>query len=185
MLVPSAPAKEVNPHVPSKLTYVLEDGESYKTLYQTICVGPLNTWWPDLYFCFCDLNHVYRATGQAEARRYGFYVCPGHTRNRKQWGGLESSFCKSWDCVTSNDGEWRWTVSRPDLATFKYVRPILYDPPLSQPYKPYRTGDLDQIRLLSLIREDGTHDGHQAYTGVEYTTDMRGMPHPPLQFSLR
>ena len=63
MLVPSAPAKEVNPHIPFKLTWVLEDGESYKTLYQTTRVAPLNTWWPDLDFCFHDLNHIYRAAG--------------------------------------------------------------------------------------------------------------------------
>ena len=63
MLIPSPPAKEDNPHVPFKLTSVLKDGESYKTLYQTTCVAQLNTWWPDLDFCFRDLNPIYRAAG--------------------------------------------------------------------------------------------------------------------------
>lgn len=90
MLGLSAPAKEVNPHIPFKLTWVIEDGESYKTLYQTTHVAPLKTWWPDLHFWFWDLNHVYRATGQVDDRRHVFYKFPGYIRNSKQCRSLES-----------------------------------------------------------------------------------------------
>lgn len=107
MLIPPVPAKESHPQVPFKLTWILLDGESCETLYQTTRVAPLNTWWPDLHFCSRDLNRVSRATPQNEARRYGFYVCLGHLRTKKQCTGLESSFSKSWACVTANDGEWK------------------------------------------------------------------------------
>lgn len=43
--------------------------------------------------------------GQKDARRFGFNLYPGHLRNKKLCSDLESSFCKSWACVTSNDGE--------------------------------------------------------------------------------
>lgn len=55
---------------------------------------------------------------QKETRMYGFYMCPGNLRDKKQCGGLESSFCKIWAFVTSNEGEWKWSVSKPDLVTF-------------------------------------------------------------------
>lgn len=120
MLIPPAPAKESNPHIPFKLTEIriLLDRESYETLYHTTHMAPLNTWWPDLHFCFCDLNHIYRAMGQKEDRRYSFYMCPGNLRDKKQCGGLESSFCKSWACVTSNEGEWKWSEGKQELVNF-------------------------------------------------------------------
>lgn len=77
---------------------------------------------------------------QKDARRFGFNLYPGHLRHKKLCIGLESSFCKSWACVTSNDGEWKRSVSKPDLVTFKFVSPIWYDP-LSP------TGDLDWMKI--------------------------------------
>jgi hypothetical protein len=34
---------------------------------------------------------------------------------------MQYFFCKSWACVTSNDGNWRWGVTRPDLVKFAFI----------------------------------------------------------------
>jgi hypothetical protein len=111
---------ETNPHQPYKQTWILTDGETRTTLSETTHTAPLGTWWLELKFCFRDINPAYRSTDPDSARRYGFYACPGH-KNSKDCGGIQHSFCKSWACVTSNNGEWKWEVSKPDLLTFAFV----------------------------------------------------------------
>lgn len=88
-------------------------------------------------------------------------MCPGHLRN-KQCGGLESSFCKSWACVIFNDGEWKWSISKPDLVTFKDINLIWYGPTLLQLDKPCVLVDLHQMKTAFTNRESRTRDGHHA-----------------------
>ena len=38
-------------------------------------------------------------------------------------GGGQDYFCKSWDCVTSNDGPRRWEVRNQDLLNFSFAKP--------------------------------------------------------------
>ena len=59
----------------------------------------------------------------------GFCACPGHKRDRiKTCGSMQSRHCKAWECVTSNDGWWKWSVARPsDLVTKTFVNPITSD----------------------------------------------------------
>jgi hypothetical protein len=114
---------ETNPHQPYKQTWILTDGETHTILNETTHTAPLGTWWPELQFCFRDINPAYRATAPDSARRYGFYACPGHQKS-KDCGGIQYSFCKSWACVTSNDGEWKWGVSKPDLLKFAFVNGV-------------------------------------------------------------
>uniref|UniRef100_A0A8C6DBU8 Envelope protein n=1 Tax=Moschus moschiferus TaxID=68415 RepID=A0A8C6DBU8_MOSMO len=97
---------ETNPHQPYKQTWILTHGETGRLLYEPSHVAPLSTWWPDLIFCFRDINLAYQSTASNLAHSYGFYACPGHSKGR-QCGGVQYSFCKSWACVTSNDGDWR------------------------------------------------------------------------------
>jgi hypothetical protein len=111
---------ETNPHQPYKQTWILTDGETHTTLNETTHISPLGTWWPELQFCFKDINPAYKAAAPDIARRWGFYACPGHQKN-KDCGGIQYSFCKSWACVTSNDGDSKWAVSKPDLLTFAFV----------------------------------------------------------------
>lgn len=111
---------ETNPYRPYKQTWILTDGETGRTLNETTRVAPLSTWWPDLIFCFRDINPDYKSTAPNLARSYGFYACPGHSKD-PQCGGVQYSFCKSWACVTSNDGDWRWPVSRPDSLRLAFV----------------------------------------------------------------
>jgi hypothetical protein len=47
---------ETNPHQPYKQTWILTDGETHTTLNETTHTAPLGTWWPELQFCFRDIN---------------------------------------------------------------------------------------------------------------------------------
>jgi hypothetical protein len=114
---------KTNPHQPYKQIWILTDGETHTTLSETTHTAPLGTWWLELQFCFRDINPAYGATPPDDARRYGFYACPGHQKS-KDCGGIQYSFCKSWACVTSNDGEWKWVVSKPDLLKFAFVNGV-------------------------------------------------------------
>ena len=38
-------------------------------------------------------------------------------------GGAQDYFCKSWDCVTSDDGPQRWEVGNQDLLNFSFAKP--------------------------------------------------------------
>ena len=73
---------------------------------------PVNTWWPDLYFHLKELMET--SWARVYLWKVGFYACLGHKRDQiKTCGGMQSHQCKAWECVTSNDGWWKWSVVRP------------------------------------------------------------------------
>jgi hypothetical protein len=111
---------ETNPHQPYKQTWITTDGETHTVLNETTHIAPTETWWPELQFCFRDLNFAYKSDAPEQAWCYGFYACPSHKISR-DCEGMQDFFCKSWACVTSNDGNWRWGVTRPDLVKFAFV----------------------------------------------------------------
>ena len=128
-----------NPHQPAKITWKLNDGQTYELLNETSGIHPPNTWWPDLYF---DLRRLFgTGTGWYGGREHnyhmlqkrelintdqgwsaeGFWACPGNIRNNwKTCGGLESYFCRAWSCVTSCDGPQKWDVGNWDLVKFTF-----------------------------------------------------------------
>ena len=58
-------------------------------------------------------------------REQGFWACPGAPRHDwKTCGGAQDSYCKTWDCVTSNDGPRRWEVGNRDLLNFSFAKPL-------------------------------------------------------------
>jgi hypothetical protein len=120
-----------NPHQPYKQTWIITDGETHTILNETTHIAPTETWWPELQFCFRDLNSAYKSDAPEKAQHYGFYACPGHKISR-DCGGMQDFFCKSWACVTSNDGNWRWGETKPDLVKFAFVNkevPRCHDSP--------------------------------------------------------
>ena len=111
-----------NLHQLAKITWKLQDGLTREVLNLITEVHPPNTWWPDLYF---DLKPV---VGMPWARGFlrmqGFWACPGNQRTKwKTCGGVQDYFCKSWDCVTSDDGPRRWEVGNRDLLNFLFAKP--------------------------------------------------------------
>lgn len=126
-----------NPHQPYKQTWILTDGQTGKTLNETTSMAPLNTWWPDLYFDLRELfglmrgrEHNYSIRQRralidtAQGRAQGFWACPGNLKhNWRTCGALESVFCKSCSCVTSNDGPRKWAVGNRDLVNFTFRDP--------------------------------------------------------------
>ena len=96
-------------------------------LNQTTATHPVNTWWPNLYFHLKELMET--SWAHAYLWKVGFYACLGHKRDRiKTCGSMHSRHCKAWECVTSNDGWWKWSVARPlDLVTMTFVNPITSD----------------------------------------------------------
>ncbi|XP_052494354.1 MLV-related proviral Env polyprotein-like [Budorcas taxicolor] len=115
-----------NPHQPFQVTWILKNGETYEELNWTTATQPKDKWWPDLYFHLQQLTET--SWARAYLRKVGFYACPGHQReNIKTCGGMVSRYCKSWDCVTSNDGYWKWSVTKPDLINMSFVNPITED----------------------------------------------------------
>lgn len=115
-----------NPHQPFQVTWILKNGETYEELNRTTATQPKDKWWPDLYFHLQQLTKT--SWARAYLRKVGFYACPGHQReNIKTCGGMVSRYCKSWDCVTSNDGYWKWSVTKPDLINMSFVNPITQD----------------------------------------------------------
>jgi hypothetical protein len=81
---------ETNPHQPYKQTWILTNGETHTTLNETTRTAPVGIWWPELQFCFRDINPAYKSTAPESARRYGFYACPGDKKN-KDCGGIKYS----------------------------------------------------------------------------------------------
>ena len=69
-----------------------------------------------------------KGSGHAQAR-------PGAPRHAwKTCGGAQDSYCKTWDCGTSNDGPQRWEVGNRDLLNFSFAKPlprVLGDPTFS------------------------------------------------------
>jgi hypothetical protein len=58
---------ETNPHHPYKQTWILIDGETHTTLNETTHIAPTGTWWPELQFCFTDLNSAYKSAAPEQA----------------------------------------------------------------------------------------------------------------------
>ena len=96
-------------------------------LFHMTAMHPVNTWWPDLYFHLKELMET--SWARVYLWKVGFYACLGHKRDQiKTCGSMHSRHCKAWECVTSNDGWWKWSVARPsDLVTMTFVNPITSD----------------------------------------------------------
>ena len=115
-------AASINPHQPVRITWKLQNRLTRETLNSTTAIHPPNTWWPDLYFDLKPVVNVPWARGYLQMQ--GFWACPGHQRtNWKTCAGAQDYFCKSWDCVTSNDGPRRWEVENLDLLNFSFAKP--------------------------------------------------------------
>ena len=70
----------------------------------------------------------------------------GHQReNIKTCGGMVSHYCKSWGCVTSNDGYWKCLVTKPDLINMSFTGPLPESDWQGQPSNPMQCSD--QVRL--------------------------------------
>ncbi|KAI5280028.1 Endogenous Retrovirus Group S71 Member 1 Env Polyprotein [Manis pentadactyla] len=67
-----------------------------------------------------SINHGYRTVPPNLARSHGFYACP-ETGKGKSCGWERDFWCAKWDCVTLNDGDWRWPVTKKDAVKFSYV----------------------------------------------------------------
>ena len=123
----------VNLHQPVKITWKLQNGLTREVLNSTTAIHPPNTWWPDSYFDLKPMVNVPWARGYL--REQGFWACPGAPRHDwKTCGGAQDSYCKTWDCGTSNDGPQRWEVGNRDLLNFSFAKPlprVLGDPTFS------------------------------------------------------
>lgn len=122
-----------SPYLPKQLTWQIFS-QTGEVVYSTTGLHTPGNWWPDLTFCFRDINSAYRPTAPNLARSYGFYACPGpigptprmlpldlQAKKYPRCGGIQHSFCKNWACVTSNDGDWKWAVSRSDSIRLAFV----------------------------------------------------------------
>ena len=98
-----------DPHQPVKITWRLQNGLTQEVLNTTTEIHPPNTWWPDLYFDLKDLVDTPWSVPLIQFR--GFWACPGHKSDGESCGGIQHYFCRSWSCVTSNDGVRRWKTS--------------------------------------------------------------------------
>ena len=83
--------------------------------------------------------------------------------------GGHKTHCKTWDCVTSNDGPRRWEIGNRDLLNFSFAKPlprVLGDPTFScescnyaqvrirfNPEKKQKRGDLDLWPILGATDE--------------------------------
>ena len=119
-----------NPHIPYTLTWEVSNWETHEVYNSTTKTDvPLNTWWPDLYF---NLEQMAKSVGLdhgrgKETRNFlsetGFYACPGFGQKaRSICGGILSYYCKSWSCVTANDGKSKWKVT-PLYIDMSFVKP--------------------------------------------------------------
>lgn len=111
-----------NPHTPRTLTWQVQDTNRGKIMTSAQTIAPVGTWWPELGFCLRDTIRTVGTNPPNMARRKGFYACPGDT-NYEDCGRSNEFFCKSWACVTSNDGDWKWSVSSTDRITFSFANP--------------------------------------------------------------
>ena len=134
-----------NPHQPFQVTWILKNGETYEELNRTTDTQPRGKWWPDLYF---NLTELIKQSGYptCRVRSLRFYACPGHRReNIKTSGGMVSRYCKSWGGVTSNDGYWEWSETKPDLISMSFTGPL---PESDWQGQPSNLGQCsDQVRL--------------------------------------
>ena len=58
---------------------------------------------------------------------------------------MVSRYCKSWGCVTSNDGYWKRLVTKPDLINMSFTGPLPESYWQGQPSNPGKCSD--QVRL--------------------------------------
>ena len=137
-----------DPHQPVKITWRLQNGLLREILNTTTETHPPNTtWWPDLYFDFKDL--VDTPWSGLLVRAKGFWACPGHKSDEETCGGIQHYFCRSWSCVTSNDGVGKWKISNRDLVNFSFTQPVSGD----ESYEFYDQGDeipKDEIAQVKL-----------------------------------
>nr|AAT06256.1 envelope glycoprotein [Sus scrofa] len=110
----------LNSHKPLSLTWLITDSGTGININSTQGEAPLGTWWPDLYVCLRSVIPSL-ATPPDILHAHGFYVCPGPPNNEKHCGNPRDFFCKQWNCVTSNDGYWKWPTSQQDRVSFSYV----------------------------------------------------------------
>ena len=97
-------AQDQNSHQSFKVTWKLQNGETYEVLNQTTATHPVNTWWPNLYFHLKELMETSWAC--AYLQKVGFYACPGHKKDWiKTWRHAESSLLGMGIC----DFKW-WLV---------------------------------------------------------------------------
>ena len=122
----------MNPHQPIKITWKLQNGLTREVLNSTTAIHPPNTWQPDLYFDLKTMVNVPWARGYLREQGSGHAQAhPGMTG--KPVGG-HKTHCKTWDCVTSNDGPRLWEVGNRDLLNFSFAKPlprVLGDPTFS------------------------------------------------------
>nr|AAC16765.1 env protein [Sus scrofa] len=110
----------LNSHKPLSLTWLITDSGTGININNTQGEAPLGTWWPDLYVCLRSV--IPSLTSPPDIlHAHGFYVCPGPPNNGKHCGNPRDFFCKQWNCVTSNDGYWKWPTSQQDRVSFSYV----------------------------------------------------------------
>ena len=119
-------------------------------LNSTTAIHPPNTWWPDLYFDLKPVVNVLWKRGKLQ--NHAFWACPGAPRhNWKICEGIQDSYCKSWDCVTSNDGSEspgyrRWDVGNRDLLNFSFKGPV-------PPYSDWEKERINTVPLFVLQQQ--------------------------------
>lgn len=141
-------SERTNPHAPQQLTWQIISLGTDTLINSTQQIAPLGTWWPNLHFCLRQVIPAARRVPPNLVRSYGFYSCPDADRG-SHCGGPQDYFCRSWGCVTSNDGDWQWaTSSARDRLSFSFVNagPGKYAQMELYKNKPCSPADLHYIR---------------------------------------
>ena len=140
--------KNHNPHQPLILTWQVLGPDSDQVLFTTSKTAPPGTWWPDLAFCLKQIIPAARSTPPTLVRSYGSYCCPEHSK-RSLCGGPASYYCGQWNCVTSNDGDWKWASSHvPDRAEFSFQNSGPGKHAIMELYRTdCRSSDLDRVLI--------------------------------------
>lgn len=108
-------------YTPVKITWTIYDG--YTSPIASVSETHLPwTWWPTIQV---DAKRLFHRSDSASFINYqGFFSCPGHTQDHR-CGGQSVFFCASWDCVSNNDGGWKWTSPKTkDLIKIQWGRHI-------------------------------------------------------------
>jgi hypothetical protein len=88
-----------------------------------------------------------------------FMLDPATKRTRTVGGYNTPSVCKSWACVTSKDGEWKWGISKPDLVKFAFVNGVSWGCRIPSPTHKCQPTDTDRIKVTF------THSGKEDTSG--------------------
>jgi hypothetical protein len=75
-----------------------------------------------------------------------FLCLPRPQKEQGLWGDT-ILLCKSWACVTSNDGEWKWGISKPDLVKFAFVNRVPWGRRIPSPTHECQPTDTDRIKV--------------------------------------